>query len=587
MAPDKHSPDDEQDMSQMWGEQKACGEGAQHGAWFGDSKFALFIHWGPYSEAAGVWNGQTYYGIAEWLMKRAQIPVADYEQLAARFNPVCFDAEAWVELAAAAGMKYVVITAKHHDGFAMFKSDANSYNIVEATPFGRDPLAELAKACQKRGLRLGFYYSQWQDWHEPQAAGNTWDFDEPRDFDQYLREKALPQIKELLTHYGPVGLIWFDTPGTISLAASQELLDLVRRLQPDCLVNSRLGNGLGDYVTLGDQEVPLSAPEAKWESIDTHNDTWAYAASDHHWKSAGELISRLVHIVALGGNYMLNVGPTGEGIIPAQSAAILREVGQWLGRNGESIYGAVRSPVPRQAWGCCTARPGLLYLQVLNWPVGGVLWVPGLQAEVTGAHFLATGEPVPWAWVDGHLRLAVPPVPPDSPAVVIALEIAGAVAGAGSGVFLHEGLSNELYAPFAALTGCTCARRSWMEKFGDWHHCELIENWQADSTASWELTTPAPGSAYLWITYECLPAAEGSEFELSLGDTRWPFPVQATTGGPTSRTRLREERLGRVTLPQAGRYQLTVRGLNVTGEGFAVTKLALVPGGKAPLGGRA
>jgi alpha-L-fucosidase len=280
---------------------------------------------------------------------------------------------------------------------------------------------------------------------------------------------------------------------------------------------------------------------------------------------------------ALGGNYMLNVGPTGQGIIPEQSASILREVGAWVHRNAEGLYGTGRSPVPLQAWGCCTARPGKLYLQVLNWPCSEVLWVPNLRAEVTGARFLANGEAVPFAREGEHLRLTIPQLPPDSPATVIALDLAGPVEAVGAEVFLHEGLTNELHAPFAALEGCAHAKRSWMEKFGDWHHCDVVESWNTGSAASWELTALAPGSYYLWISYECLLEADGSELELTIGDTCWPFPVQATTGGASRRTRLREERLGLVTLPQAGRYTLTVRGLDVKGEGLVVEKLTLRP----------
>ncbi len=215
-------------------------------------------------------------------MRLAEISVKDYETLADRFNPVDFDADAIVRLAREAGMKYVVITAKHHDGFAMFKSAVSNFNIVDATPFGRDPIKELADACKREGLKLGFYYSQFQDWHEIDAAGNTWDFPVPGNFDRYLEEKALPQIRELLTNYGPIGLIWFDTPGSISSQASKEICDFVYKLQPECLVNSRIGNGFGDYATLGDQEVPKTAPEGLWETIDTHNDTWGYSLHDHN-----------------------------------------------------------------------------------------------------------------------------------------------------------------------------------------------------------------------------------------------------------------------------------------------------------------
>ncbi len=221
----------------------------------------MFIHWGLYSELGGHWNGKTYYGIAEWIMNRARIPVADYSAVAARFDPKNFDARAWVQVARDAGMRHIMITSKHHDGFAIFGSKAGPFNIVDATPFKRDALKELSAACQASGLRLGFYYSQSADWHEPDAIGNTWDFQgREQDFRRYLQGKAVPQIEELLSGYGPVAGMWFDTPGPITPAQSRMLVDLVHKLQPECLVNSRIGNNLGDYETLGDQEIPPVAP---------------------------------------------------------------------------------------------------------------------------------------------------------------------------------------------------------------------------------------------------------------------------------------------------------------------------------------
>lgn len=568
------------DMSTLWGEKTArrSAAGAARGDWFRDSRFAMFIHWGLYSEAAGRWNGRTYYVIAEWLMHSARIPVKAYETLTQRFNPVEFDADAWVRLAKAAGMKYIVITAKHHDGFAMFKSAASAYNIVEATPFGRDPIKELAVACRKGGLKLGFYYSQFQDWHEPDAGGNDWDFGPQRDFDKYLREKALPQITELLTDYGPVGLIWFDTPGSISREASQKLLDMVRQLQPGCLVNSRIGNGLGDYVTLGDQEVPLTAPDSLWETIDTHNDTWAYAVSDCHWKGPRELISRLTRIVSLGGNYMLNVGPTGRGVIPAESAAILREVGAWLKRNAASIYGTTRSPLAAQAWGCSTCRPGKLYVHVLHWPPDGTLWVPGLKTVVKQARVLATGQRLKASRVRGALRLTLPPQPPETPVTVIELTLAGPLKTQPRQAYLHPGLVNEFAAPFARLRGCRLGKRSWMEKFGDWHHVDVLEGWANDSAAQWRFAVLEPGRYYLAADYECLPDADYSEFAVTVGKARWTFPAIYTGGGVNNRVRLRHVRLGMVTLPKAGPCTVTIRALTVKGDNaFILQKLTLEP----------
>ena len=256
-------------------------------------------------------------GIGEWIMHRAKIPVREYEALAQQFNPVKFDAEAWVRLAQDAGMKYIVITSKHHDGFAMFGSKASPFNVVDATPFKRDVLKELADACARAGMPLGFYYSQAQDWHEPDGAGNDWDFgpDDKKDFDRYLREKAEPQVRELLTGYGPVALVWFDTPRLMTPERAQRFTDLVRSLQPKCLIDGRLG-AAGDYVSTGDNVIPSKVGAEAWETPATINHTWGYKKDDHDWKSPGDVTFKLVDIVSKGGNYLLNVGPMADGVIP-------------------------------------------------------------------------------------------------------------------------------------------------------------------------------------------------------------------------------------------------------------------------------
>ena len=283
-------------------------------------------------------------------MHRLQIPVAEYEQLAEWFNPVRFDADAWAQLAHDAGMKYVVITAKHHDGFALFKSEASDYNVVDATPFRRDIIKELAAACARRGLRFGVYYSQAQDWHEPGGGGNNWDFpsnavkDQDGSFDRYLRDKAEPQLRELLTNYGNMSIIWFDTPQMMRTGdRAKPFIDIVRTLQPDCLIDGRLGQG-GDYHSTPDNAIPPTAEESVFEVPASINHTWGYRVDDNDWKSPGDLVFKLVDTVSKGGNYLLNVGPTAEGVIPQPAQDNFREVGTWLRKNGEAIYGSDRSP---------------------------------------------------------------------------------------------------------------------------------------------------------------------------------------------------------------------------------------------------
>ena len=337
--------------------------------WFRAARFGMFIHWGLYAIPAGKWKGQAIPGIGEWIMLRARIPVAEYEQLAKQFNPVRFNADEWASVAADAGAKYVVITSKHHDGFCMYKTKLTNYNIVDATPFGRDPMIELAKACEKRGLRFCFYYSQTQDWHHPNGDGNDWDYQEAtKDFDGYVENYVKPQVRELLTNYGPIGLIWFDTPKRMTLDQSRSLVDLVHALQPECLVNGRIGNALGDYGESRDNTIPMSALELDWEVPATINDTWGFKADDHNWKSPAELVQKLVDVASKDGNYLLNVGPTAEGIIPEPSVERMRAIGEWLRRNGDAVYGTRAGPLQGVEGVRTTQKDNRVFLTAFDWP---------------------------------------------------------------------------------------------------------------------------------------------------------------------------------------------------------------------------
>ena len=413
--------------------------------WFREAKFGLFIHWGLYAIPAGEWKGQPIAGIGEWIMNRAKIPVKEYEKLADQFNPVKFNAEQWVQMAEDAGMKYIVITSKHHDGFAMYHSAVSKYNVFDATPFHRDPLKELAAACARHHIRFGFYYSQAQDWHEPNGAGNTWDFgpDDKKDFDQYLRSKAEPQVKELLTNYGPVCLIWFDTPRMMNTGdRAQRFIDIVHSLQPATLIDGRLGAS-GDYRSMGDNAIPNEVVQGDWEVPATLNHTWGYKKDDNDWKSPADLTFKLVDIVSKGGNYLLNVGPTAEGVIPQPSQDNLRAVGRWLKVNGEAIYGAGPTPFGEELgtvdssrqdkngkplfaastkWRC-TTKPGKLYIHIFEWPPGA-FELTHATGKIAKAYLLAdrARKPLRLTQEGAHVSVALPAKPAGDLATVLVLE---------------------------------------------------------------------------------------------------------------------------------------------------------------------
>jgi alpha-L-fucosidase len=360
--------------------------------WFREAKFGLFIHWGLYCIPAGEWKGQPVKGIGEWIMNRAKIPVAEYEQLAKQFDPVKFNADQWVQMAQDAGMKYIVITSKHHDGFAMYHSQVSKYNVYDATPWHRDPMKELSAAAARHHIKFGFYYSQAQDWHEPNGAGNTWDFgpDDKKDYDQYLRGKAEPQVREILSGYGPICLVWFDTPRMMTDERANRFIDIVHELQPATLIDGRLGK-TGDYRSMGDNKIPDEVVPGDWEVPATINHTWGYKKDDTDWKTPEDLTFKLVDIVSKGGNYLLNVGPTSEGVIPQACQDNLRAVGRWLKVNGEAIYGAKPTAFPEQLkqtdWRC-TTKPGKIYLTMFKWPAG-TFEVSGVKGTVRKAYLLA------------------------------------------------------------------------------------------------------------------------------------------------------------------------------------------------------
>jgi alpha-L-fucosidase len=397
--------------------------------WWREARFGMFIHWGLYAKPAGVYRGNEIKGLGEWIMFDAKITVAEYETYAKDFNPVKFNADQWISLAKAAGMKYIVITAKHCDGFAMYPSKASKYNLADATPFKRDPMAELAKACEAQGIKLCFYYSHCWDWHEANATGfiNDWDFGprEKRDPDEYFNNKALPQVEELAAAYKPA-IFWFDVPD-LTVEQSRAFLKVIRRHVPNCIVNDRVGNGLADYMT-PEQEIPKNNPGRDWETCMTINDTWGFKTHDLNFKSTETLLRNLIDIAGKNGNYLLNIGPTAEGVIPEAELRCLKEMGAWMKVNGEAIYGTTGSPLKQiPEWGRITQKPGKLFLHVFTRPSDGKLTL-SLVGEAKKAYLLATPEKtLGVSKGDGGLEIALPEKLSDPIATVVVVEIEGDV----------------------------------------------------------------------------------------------------------------------------------------------------------------
>ncbi|MDR2914292.1 MAG: alpha-L-fucosidase [Tannerella sp.] len=425
--------------------------------WWREARFGMFIHWGPYSILGGVYNGhQQRRGGAEWIMNRCKIPVAEYQEYAKQFNPVKYEPESWVLLAKEAGMKYIIITAKHHDGFAMFKSAASNFNIVDFTPYKKDLLDALAKACRKHDMKLGFYYSQAQDWNNPGGAaarrvmtegwlnpdsamvdrytldhGGHWDpAQETRTMEQYINDVAVPQVRELLSNYGDVAVIWWDTPTKMTDEFAVKLQDELKKY-PNVITNDRLKrpNFPGDYKT-PEQKIPdLSELDGRdWETCMTMNSSWGYKSYDQNWKTPETLVRNLIDIASKGGNYLLNIGPTSEGEIPQQSIDGLRAIGQWMNVNGEAIYGTKKSPLNELPWGRCTRKDNkkntTLYLSVFDWPGDGILNVNG-KFDVKKATMLGNASKVKHKKTIDGIQLNLPKDMPDKIASVIKLELKG------------------------------------------------------------------------------------------------------------------------------------------------------------------
>lgn len=524
--------------------------------WWREAKFGMFIHWGIYAVPAD----------GEWHFFNHKMQVKDYEPYAVQFNPVKFDALKWVKIAKNAGMKYIVITSKHHDGFCMFDTQFTDYCITRATPFKRDPMKELAAACKKEGIRLCFYHSI-MDWHHPDyLPRRPWEKDtRPADgasLDRYI-EYMKGELRELLTHYGPIGVIWFDGgwEHKANELHSLEVNQMIRSLQPAILINDR--NQLPEDFATPEQNIPAGAMTGGrlWETCMTLNNNWGYAKDDNNWKSPEDLVHKLCDIAHKGGNFLLNVGPTELGEIPQPSIERLAQVGTWMKANSASIYGTTKSPFKKLPFdGRCTVKGSKLYLQVFHWPAKG-LRLPGLLTTVKSARTL-----------NGRQRLRVTLQPPsqdnapqvvaisepkklDPYATVVELTLSGPpevidlsplIRADANGVIRLKAADAEVHGNSAHYE-----QGDGRENIGSWTNAKDFLTWGCDIAKA--------GRYRVDVDYACQPGAEDSQFSVGVDNgSKVTGAVKATGSWTTFRT----EQLGQLDLP-SGKQTIAVHALSM------------------------
>jgi alpha-L-fucosidase len=539
--------------------------------WWRAARFGMFIHWGVYSVPAGTYHGKQIPGIGEWIMCTAKIPMAEYQGYAKEYNPVKYNPDEWVRLAKEAGMKYIVITAKHHDGFANFDTKASDWNIVKATPYGKDVLKPLAAACRKYGIKLGFYYSQAQDWNNGGSeCSGSWDPAQKHDMDDYIDKVAVPQVRELLSNYGEFpAVLWWDTSCDMNKERADKLAVLLK-LKPGIIFNNRLG---GDYQ--GDTETPEQSIPATgfkgrdWETCMTMNDTWGFKSYDNNWKSTETILRNLVDIASKGGNYLLNVGPTSEGLIPEPSIERLRAVGAWMKVNGDAIYGTTASPFKKLPWGRCTKKVSgdetTLYLHVFNWPADGRLVVPGLKSVVKSARLLATGMKLKSNTTADGIEITVPAEAPDKISSTVVLKIKGVPEIAATSATQTQAAdgSVQLLASEADLHGgLQYESGGGKDNIGFWTNPE--------DTASWSFKVNRPGK--FKVMAEIAAEASG-KFEVLVGEQK----VQGTMPTTQDYTKFQRTNLTGVLDISAGNVTLTVKPVSDGWQPMNLRSLQLVP----------
>lgn len=568
-------------------------------AWHQEARFGCFVHWGVYSDPAGEWKGQRSGVYAEHLMRFLKIPRQVYlEEIAQPFNPAAFDADAWVRRMRDAGMRYLIITAKHHDGFAMYPSKVSDFDLADATSFKRDPMAELSAACKQYGLKFGFYYSHAFDWEHPDAPGNDWDYENPggdrklhggvtwyrqhpelvAKARRYIERKSIPQIQELLRTYKP-DILWFDTPSKLSEEDNLRILRAVRETDAEVVVNGRVvfGNKYGDYKNTADRPAYFPETPGHWESIPTTNESYGYHRHDHSHKPPAHFIQLLAMTVGKGGNMLLNIGPRGDGTIDPVDEKILEGIGGWMTRYGESIYGCDRTPLPIQPWGTSTRKGNRLFLHVFQWPADGRLVVGGLRSDPGSARLLATsaggGALAVRRLNADDVEIALPNAAPDAADSVLVLDFPAEIEANKAIRVAPAREATLLHVMDGTLQGSGV-------RFGDGkRHNDVIDEWsEAGTGVTWTVRAPAPARFRLSVDYATHTPEDGGVFAVAVAGQKIERRVSATE----KRTAFRDDTLGEIALP-AGEHRITVLANGVTGGNLMrLRQLELTPLGDIP-----
>ena len=543
-------------------------------AWWREARFGMFVHWGVYAQLGGTWREQPVKGYAEHIQRILKIPIPVYrEQVAGHFNPTGFNADEWIRTAKQAGMGYFIITAKHHDGFAMFDSKVSDYSIVKATPFKRDPMKELKVACQKYGVKFGFYYSQAFDWGEADAPGNDWDYDNPggdrglhggRNWwesslellpkaRKYVDEKAIPQLLELIRTYDP-DILWFDTPHKLPESENLRIFKAVRQAKPNVIINGRLVRNLGDYASTADRPAEFAPHEGDWEGIPTTNESYGWNRNDHSHKPPAHFIQLLAKAAARGGNTLMNIGPMGDGRFDPADLAILQGIGRWWQTNGESIRGTTRTPLPVQAWGESTRKGDRLFLHVFDWPRDGRLVLAGLKSPVKRAWLLADTQCAALAVNRLNpldVRVDAPRAAPDPDDSVVVVQTEGTAVCDSARLLLVNVATNTLRVFDGEGHGKTL-------HFGAGKTRDAyVDSWsKANEFMAWPVRLNQPATFEVAVVYDAVAESAGGHYAVSLG--------QQALHGTVKRGEIVQTSLGRVRL-DPGAFEVRVSPERIEG----------------------